>query len=322
MNPLVNYEDSDASQSESDDEDVKEMKRSTVYSEKKPLHLSQPIPHNEGNVATPDTVPNLIKKEDFFALNESDSSEDDDEMHSVLNVGPEHHVSKAVSCTSLDDSFWNPKLSEVVSWDDPTKIWSCGQNPQQQEVKAHLENSGNASQCKKRSWETKCQMSQKRLRKEKEQPGDAVPPKPMSKPGYFIHHKVAPFLHQTASCNCPRSPISKIQDHIGTVSSVAWCSKQEFSHLLLSSSLDKTVKVFNIFAKDGMCCVQALSAHSKGVQSAVWAEGGRKVITASFDKTARLFDIETGECHSSPPLENEEAIFFFSHFACALSAIN
>ena len=224
-------------------------------------------------------------QQDFFSLNDADDSSADEGDATQSSLGKSEHVATN-EATSSDDVFWHPKGSELTYWDEPRKIWKtpADELPVIKSVKA----------CKhKRSHKNKSNSSLKRLKREESNTNNS-PAKALSHSPFFIHHKVAPYLHQTVSNKSARSLIAKGTEHCGRVNAVEWCTQPEYSHLLLSASHDKTIKLWNVFSKDGISCLQTIAAHEKGVRSIQWISGTRNILSASFDKTARIFDVERG----------------------------
>eukprot|EP00057_Strongylocentrotus_purpuratus_P032693 XP_788503.3 PREDICTED: WD repeat-containing protein 25-like [Strongylocentrotus purpuratus] len=79
--------------------------------------------------------------------------------------------------------------------------------------------------------------------------------------------------------------------HEGPVTHVEWNIPQ-FSHLLLSSSMDKTVRVWDYSTQRK--CVQTLRCHEGAVKDAQWNADGQLILSCGFDKTARLSDTRSG----------------------------
>ena len=226
-------------------------------------------------------------QKDFFSLNDTDDSsgnEGDDTQNSLKTSGQDA-IDEIISPNS---DFWNHKGPEIVHWDDPSKIWKCQPNELTESKSGLL-----ANYKRKRKHGKQSQVSPKLFKKE-ESNTNVTSGKAMSQSPFFIHHKIAPYLHQTVSNKSPRSPIAKGTEHCGCVNAVAWCTQPEYSHLLLSASHDKTIKLWNIFSKDGISCVQTIAAHDKGVRSVQWVNGTNNILSASFDKTARVIDVEKG----------------------------
>ncbi|XP_061468134.1 WD repeat-containing protein 25 [Rhineura floridana] len=90
----------------------------------------------------------------------------------------------------------------------------------------------------------------------------------------------------------PRNLIFNMTDHSGPVNAVRWCPVQRWSHMLLSASMDKTVKVWD--AVDRGCCLKTYSCHTCAVRAVQWSPCGRSVLSGGFDSMLHLTDIETG----------------------------
>ena len=81
--------------------------------------------------------------------------------------------------------------------------------------------------------------------------------------------------------------------HGGPVTHLRWCNPV-FSHLLMSVSMDNTLKIWNCF-QDKVPSCKLVNFHEGAIKDAVWSHDGRQVASCGFDKTARLIDIPTGE---------------------------
>ena len=238
---------------------------------------------------------------DFFALNDDDTTDEEEDA-----VGISENRNKVVEPTRRKEDdlneFWNPTTAEVVRWDEPSKIWKCQTSGAEMKTVSPKINRRKKGQG---AGETKSHtIDIKRLKNQDHPTRGISTAKPLSGPAFFVHHKVAPFLHQTVANKIPRSPILREKVHFGCVNSVVWCSQTEHSHLLLSSSHDKTIKLWNAFGKDGITCLQTITGHDKGVRSVQWLKGTKHILSASFDKTARIFDLERGiimQLYYSPP---------------------
>ncbi|KAJ7406610.1 WD repeat domain 25 [Willisornis vidua] len=125
----------------------------------------------------------------------------------------------------------------------------------------------------------------------------------------------------------PKSLIFCMSKHSGPVNEIQWCPVREQSHMLLSASMDKTVKVCsgsevnamkyfqlcsNTFCRmkmtnckesyhevwdavDTGCCLKTFSCHSCAVRAAQWSSCGRRILSGGFDSTLHLTDVETGK---------------------------
>ena len=109
---------------------------------------------------------------------------------------------------------------------------------------------------------------------------------------YTIHHKVAPHLHQKHVNRAPRRKLKDISSHSGIVNKIEWC-RPEFSHLLLSAAMDRSVKVWDVLSSTP-ACVQTLRFHEKAVKDATWSAQGREILSGGYDRTARICDVEKG----------------------------
>ena len=109
---------------------------------------------------------------------------------------------------------------------------------------------------------------------------------------YTIHHKVAPYLNQKHVNRAPRRKLKDISSHSGIVNKIEWC-RPEFSHLLLSAGMDRSVKVWDVLSSTPTC-VQTLRFHEKAVKDATWSAQGREILSGGYDRTARICDVEKG----------------------------
>ena len=113
------------------------------------------------------------------------------------------------------------------------------------------------------------------------------------KPLFYVHHKVAPFVHKKEISNkLPKTVATELPGHGGIVNRIAWCTP-EYSHLLLSASMDRTVKIWNVYSPTHFC-VQTLRRHEKAIKDATWSSSGRQILSCGYDKTARITDVENG----------------------------
>ena len=110
---------------------------------------------------------------------------------------------------------------------------------------------------------------------------------------YTVHHKIGPHLNQKSVNRIPRRKLQDIAAHGGIVNKVEWCCP-EFSHLLLSASMDRTVKVWDVLSATP-ACVQTLRFHEKAVKDATWSASGREILSAGYDRMARICDVEKGK---------------------------
>uniref|UniRef100_A0A2K6GU89 WD repeat domain 25 n=2 Tax=Propithecus coquereli TaxID=379532 RepID=A0A2K6GU89_PROCO len=90
----------------------------------------------------------------------------------------------------------------------------------------------------------------------------------------------------------PTKVLFYLRGHRGPVNSIQWCPVRSKSHMLLSTSMDKTFKVWN--AVDSGRCLQTYSLHSEAVRAARWSPCGRRILSGGFDFALHLTDLETG----------------------------
>ncbi|XP_021256707.1 WD repeat-containing protein 25 isoform X2 [Numida meleagris] len=91
----------------------------------------------------------------------------------------------------------------------------------------------------------------------------------------------------------PKSLIFHMSKHNGPVNAIQWCTVREQSHMLLSASMDKTIKVWD--AVDTGSCLRTFSCHSCAVRAAQWSSCGRRILSGGFDSVLHLTDVETGK---------------------------
>jgi len=81
-----------------------------------------------------------------------------------------------------------------------------------------------------------------------------------------------------------------VQGHTKGVNCIRFFPKH--GHLLLSAGLDGKAKVWQTVNKRD--CMRTYIGHSKGIRDCWFSEGGRKFVTAAYDKAIKLWDTETG----------------------------
>ncbi|XP_025935503.1 WD repeat-containing protein 25 isoform X1 [Apteryx rowi] len=91
----------------------------------------------------------------------------------------------------------------------------------------------------------------------------------------------------------PKNLVFHISEHSGPVNEIQWCPVREQSHMLLSASMDKTIKVWD--AVDAGCCLKTYSCHYCAVRAAQWSSCGRRILSGGFDSMLHLTDVETGK---------------------------
>ncbi|KAM5273056.1 WD repeat-containing protein 25 [Ctenodactylus gundi] len=108
-----------------------------------------------------------------------------------------------------------------------------------------------------------------------------------------VSEVIQPHLNsQYRETQVPRKVLFHLRGHKGPVNSIQWCPVWSKSHMLLSTSMDKTFKVWN--AVDSGHCLQTYRVHSEAVRAARWAPCGRRILSGGFDFALHLTDLETG----------------------------
>ncbi|XP_042356201.1 WD repeat-containing protein 25 [Plectropomus leopardus] len=109
-----------------------------------------------------------------------------------------------------------------------------------------------------------------------------------------VSARIKPYLaHKPGAAGIPRKLLMSLGGHQGPVNMVQWCPVPHLGHLLLSASMDKTFKVWD-GAESGRC-LRVYTCHSGAVRDACWTPCGQHLLTGSFDNTAVITDVETGQ---------------------------
>ncbi|ESO02629.1 hypothetical protein HELRODRAFT_66271 [Helobdella robusta] len=114
-------------------------------------------------------------------------------------------------------------------------------------------------------------------------------PQPQIK--YIGNNIIKTNLKKKRNNHVPKKLHLHSQNHEKPVNRIKWCC-DEFSNLILSASLDSTVKISDIFQKR---CVYTIKSHVAGVRDAAWTSCGRKVGSCGYDKMLILTDLEAGK---------------------------
>lgn len=91
-------------------------------------------------------------------------------------------------------------------------------------------------------------------------------------------------------CRPPIKLHLNLEGHSQGVNCVRWNPVE--SNLLVSASMDHVVCVWDTH-KSGVC-TRRLTHHTEAVKDSKWSLCGSQVLTCGYDKTARLFNLETG----------------------------
>ncbi|XP_051869784.1 WD repeat-containing protein 25 isoform X1 [Pristis pectinata] len=105
---------------------------------------------------------------------------------------------------------------------------------------------------------------------------------------------IKPYLeNQHKTSNIPKCLVFQMSQHQGPVTTIQWCPVDQHSHLLLSASMDKSIKIWDAI-ETGRCLKNYL-CHSGAVRDAQWSLCGRQILSGGFDSMLHLTDIETGK---------------------------
>ncbi|XP_069493876.1 WD repeat-containing protein 25 [Ambystoma mexicanum] len=108
-----------------------------------------------------------------------------------------------------------------------------------------------------------------------------------------ISEYLKPYLEAAyTTTEIPSNLVFQLSQHQGPVNNVQWCPVPHQSFMLLSASMDKTIKVWD--AVDTGSCLKTYSCHSGAVRDAQWSLCGRQILSGGFDSALHLTDIETG----------------------------
>jgi len=256
------------------------------------VSVVSPCMNETGNLQPGEDVP-VTSAVDFFNLSDqADFSIAGDSSSAQLPCDSQEQSAVHGECM-ID--FWN---TNVISddWMHPEKIWGVAVDRRGNET-GHMSNktvnlSSDSDVPRIKGYSSKrCQsdISSK-------SPAFTEPSVTATKSCFMVHHKIAPQLH-TGSVSINRIPkkiLWVLPGHSGTVNRIHW-GKPEYSHLLLSASMDATVRVWNVFSsRDCDPCVRTVKVHSKAVKAARWSACGRQILSCSYDKFAKLTDVEQG----------------------------
>eukprot|EP01029_Cantina_marsupialis_P029564 TRINITY_DN781848_c0_g1_i1.p1 TRINITY_DN781848_c0_g1~~TRINITY_DN781848_c0_g1_i1.p1 ORF type:complete len:528 (-),score=153.25 TRINITY_DN781848_c0_g1_i1:249-1832(-) len=96
-------------------------------------------------------------------------------------------------------------------------------------------------------------------------------------------------------CFVPKRIMYTYKGHSKGVNSIAFYPK--IGHLLLSGALDGKVKIWDV--ETDKKCRRTYIGHNAGVRHVSFTPTGEQFLTCSFDRHAKLWDLETGKCVST-----------------------
>eukprot|EP01132_Coremiostelium_polycephalum_P010667 gene10667-13065_t len=89
----------------------------------------------------------------------------------------------------------------------------------------------------------------------------------------------------------PKKLVHTWSGHTKAVSAIRLYPKT--GHLLLSSSMDNTVKIWDVH--NDRRCLQTYTGHSQAVRDISFSNDGRRFLSCGYDRVTRLWDTETGK---------------------------
>lgn len=250
--------------------------------------------------------------QDFFNLSErvnvsaADSFSAVEQLH-AFQEQPDAHTESTVD-------FWNTDVL-AEDWSHPERIWGTASDSTENgtgHVSSEIANSVPDSVVPKiKGYSSK--------RHQSEISTELSPSTELSsalkKSCFMVHHKIAPQLHTVGQRinRIPGKVLQILPGHSGTVNGIHW-GIPEYSHLLLTASMDATVRVWNVFSSgESDPCVRTVKVHNKAVKAARWSACCRQILSCSYDKSAKLTDVESGTVFS--------AVWFLLYCLCFLFRI-
>ena len=95
-------------------------------------------------------------------------------------------------------------------------------------------------------------------------------------------------------CFMPKKCIHTWKGHGNKVSAIKWFPKS--AHLLLSCSVDKTIKIWEVYNERR--CLRSYMGHKEAVRDISFNNDGTQFLSCGYDKYIKIWDTETGECLS------------------------
>ncbi|KAJ1930506.1 hypothetical protein IWQ60_000202 [Tieghemiomyces parasiticus] len=96
-------------------------------------------------------------------------------------------------------------------------------------------------------------------------------------------------------CYVPKRLVHTWSGHGKGVSAIRFFPNS--GHLLLSSSMDGRVKLWDVYHQRR--CLRTFVGHNKAVRDITFSNDGRRFLSAGYDRYIKLWDTETGQCLSS-----------------------
>ena len=107
-------------------------------------------------------------------------------------------------------------------------------------------------------------------------------------------------IKKSLKCHIPKKHQYTFLGHEKGVTAIRWLPYT--SHLLLSSSMDHTVKIWDIY--NHKQCLRTYYGHNKAVKDINFSYDGQYFITASYDGYIKYWNTETGQCIDKRLMKN------------------
>jgi pre-mRNA-processing factor 17 len=108
-------------------------------------------------------------------------------------------------------------------------------------------------------------------------------------------------------CFLPKKKIHTWSGHTKGVSAIELFP--QVGHLLLSSDLEGKVKIWDVYNKRRV--LRTIMAHPQGVTAINFSSNGSQFLTASHDRSTKLWDTETGLCIRRFPSKLPHCVKFY-----------
>lgn len=92
-------------------------------------------------------------------------------------------------------------------------------------------------------------------------------------------------------CYAPKKHLHTWSGHSKAVSAIRFFPVT--GHLLLSASMDRTMKIWSVGR--GYKCLRTYAGHAEGIRDICWNNDGSRFMSCSFDKYIKYWDTETGQ---------------------------